>query len=134
MIENWRVTLGRSVDGHISIKTVTDRNVKALDITDIRVSKAILWSVLEVRSAKSVERLSGLTAAGAEEFREELLLYIHDHFAKLIDAGKEHLADVDAAIRIVTESKRQYLAQADIAQAIVGVPGAASQALCPHRN
>ena len=129
MLESWKVTLGRPSDGGISISTTADRSIQALDIIDIRVSKAILWSVLEVRSARSVERLSGLTAAGAEDLREALLLYLHEHFAMLIDAGKGHLAGVDAAIRLVTDSKRQYLAQADIAQAIAGVPGGASKAL-----
>lgn len=129
MLESWKVTLGRPVAGDISIGTTTDRSIQALDIIDIRVSKAILWSVVEVRSARSVERLSGLTAAGAEELREALVLYLHYHFTTLIDAGKGHLAGVDAAIRMVTDSKRQYLAQADIAQAIAGVPGGASKAL-----
>ncbi len=129
MLESWKVTLGRTADGNLSISASTDRTVQALDLIDIRVSKAILWSVVEIRSAKSVERLSGLSAAGAEELREALLLYLHHHFAALINDGKGHLAGVDAAIRMVTDSKRQYLAQADIAQAIVGVPGGASRAL-----
>lgn len=74
MLESWKVTLGRPSDGGISISSTADRSIQALDIIDIRVSKAILWSVLEVRSARSVERLSGLTAAGAEDLDDGLLI------------------------------------------------------------
>lgn len=129
LLESWKVTFGHSIDGNLSIRASTDHTVQALDIIDIKISKGILWSVLEIRWTNSIERLSGLSASGAEELREALLRYAHDHFATLINAGEGHLAGVDAAIRLVTDPKRQYLAHADIAQAIAGVPGEAARVL-----
>lgn len=84
-------------------------------------AKALLWHTVEIRSKGRIDTLSGLTAKMAQTLRDDLLAFVNQHLAELIDSDKEHLREVDRKIRAITDSNRQYLANADVSRAIAGV-------------
>src|SRR3546814_6693230 len=65
----------------------------------------------------------------AQTLRDDLLAFVNQHLAELIDSDKERLREVDTKIRAITDSNQQYLAHADVSRAIASVPGSASVAL-----
>src|SRR3546814_20980999 len=67
----------------------------------------------------------------AQTLRDDLLAFVNQHLAELIDSDKERLREVDTKIRAITDSNQQYLAHADVSRAIASVPGSASVPL-PH--
>src|SRR3546814_3103562 len=100
-----------------------------LDVAVVSSSKALLLHTVEIRSKVHVDALSGLTAKSAQTLRDDLLAFVNQHLAELIDSDKERLREVDTKIRAITDSNQQYLAHADVSRAIASVPGSASVAL-----
>ena len=129
LAQSWKVVLSPSRADRLVITAAETADVPCLDVIAVDTTKALLWHTVEIRSAGRTDRLSGLSAAAAQAFRDDLLLFINQHLAKLIETSSGQLRGVDAAVRLITDAKRQYLAHADVSQAIAGVPGAASQAL-----
>lgn len=129
LAKSWKVTLNPSRGSSITISSADTSDISCLTVVAVESTKALLWHDIEIRSATRTYKLSGLTANGASALRDALLHFINQHLADLIKAGSGQLRGVDAAVRLITDAKRQYLAQADVAQAIAGVPGSASQAL-----
>ena len=127
--ENWKLVLSASSSDRIRLKLKADDEVPCLDVTDVSSTKALLWHTVEIRSKGRVDALSGLTANAAQTLREELLAFVNQHLAELIDSDKERLREVDTKIRAITDSNQQYLAHADVSRAIASVPGSASVAL-----
>ena len=68
------------------------------------------------RSKGRIDALSGLTAKAAQTLRDDLLAFVNQHLADLIDSDKERLREVDSKIRAITDSNRQYLAHADVSR------------------
>lgn len=129
LAESWKVVLNPLHGDRLSIAAADASDIACLDITAIDVTKALIWHTVEVRSPDRIDKLSGLSAAAAQKLRNDLVQYINQHLAALIGRSDGQLRGVDAAVRLITDAKRQYLAHADVSQAIAGVPGAAAQAL-----
>lgn len=127
--ENWKLVLSASSSDRIRLKLKADDEVLCLDVTDVSSTKALLWHKVEIRSKGRVDALSGLTAKSAQTLRQDLLAFVNQHLAELIDSDKERLREVDTKIRAITDSNQQYLAHADVSRAIASVPGSASVAL-----
>lgn len=100
-----------------------------MDIAAISVSKALLWHRVEVRSSHRVETLGCLGEQAAEKLAADLYAFLNHHLSELVAAERNRLGEVDARLRTITEQQRQYLAHADLAQAIAAVPGKAAAAL-----
>ena len=111
------------------ITASTAADLSCLDVVTVDTTKALIWHTVEIRSAGRADKLSGLSASAAQALRNDLLEFINQHLAKLIETSAGQLRGVDAAVRLITDARRQYLAHADIGRAISGVPGAASRAL-----
>lgn len=129
LVGDWKVTLNGSYRDQINVKTASEEIIRCLDLTSVSTTKALLWHTVELRSKTRTISLSGLTAKGAAEAAAGILSFVNHHLADLISADKDRLLDVDQAIRRMTETSRQYLAQADVSRAIADVPGNASRAL-----
>ncbi|WP_257558137.1 UvrD-helicase domain-containing protein [Sphingobium sp. CFD-2] len=129
LVESWKIVLNRATPGIVDIVSSRAEKVRCLDILSVTSSKALLWHSVEIRSKGRVESFSGLSASSAQELKDALLTFINAHLGDLIEDGKDRLPDVDTAIRQITDAKRQYLAQADVSQAVALVSGAASSAL-----
>lgn len=127
--ENWRLILSASSRDRIRLRRATEDEIQCLEITSVSSTKALLWHTVEIRSKGRIDALSGLTAKMAQTLRDDLLAFVNQHLAELIDSDKEHLREVDTKILAITDSNRQYLAHADVSRAIASVPGTASQAL-----
>lgn len=119
--ENWRLILSPSSRDRIRLRRATDDEIQCLEITSVSLAKALLWHTVEIRSKGRIDTLSGLTAKMAQTLRDDLLAFVNQHLAELIDSDKEHLREVDRKIRAITDSNRQYLANADVSRAIAGV-------------
>src|SRR3546814_3571411 len=89
-----------------------------LDVAVVSSSKALLLHTVEIRSKGRVDALSGLTAKSAQTLRDDLLAFVNQHLAELIDSDRERLREVDTHIRAITDSNHQYLAHADDSRAI----------------
>jgi len=94
----------------------------------ISTSKALLWHTVEIRARGRTETLSALSRAAAAQLSADLHTFINTHLFGIIDTERG-LLDVDAKLGEITKSKRQYLARADLHQAIASVSGAAAAAL-----
>ncbi len=127
--ENWKLVLSAASSDRIRLKLKADDDVPCFDVTDVSSTKALLWHTVEIRSKGRVDALSGLTAKAAQTLRQDLLAFVNQHLAELIDSDKEPLREVDTKIRAITDSNQQYLAHADVSRAIASVPGSASVAL-----
>lgn len=127
--ENWKLVLNPSSQGRIRLKATTEGEIHCLDITSVSSTRALLWHTVEIRSKARIDALSGLTAKMAQTLRDDLLVFVNQHLAELINSDKERLREVDTKIRVITDSNRQYLAHADVSRAIASVPGSASLAL-----
>ncbi|WP_232843143.1 UvrD-helicase domain-containing protein [Allopontixanthobacter confluentis] len=104
-------------------------DLACLEINAVSTAKGLLWHTVEIRTTEETHRFSGLGATGAAEIASEILTFINRYLSTLIEQNTGQLATVDERIREITERSRQYLAHADIAQAISQVPGEASKAL-----
>lgn len=129
LVDNWKLVLKAASLDRVRLTTEVEDDILCMGITSISVAKALLWHSVEIRAKDRVETLSGLTAKEAQELANELLGFLNRYLGELIDANKDQLLEVDAKIRAITESNRQYLAHADISRAIASVPGSASVAL-----
>src|SRR3546814_5695821 len=89
-----------------------------LDVAEVSSSMALLWHTVKIRSKGRVDALSGLTAKSAQTLRDDLLAFVNQHLAELIDSDKERLREVDTKIRAITDSNQQYLAHTDVSRAI----------------
>lgn len=129
LAESWKVVLHPSRGDRLRIDTADATDIACLDVSAIDVSKALIWHTVEIRSPGRIDKLSGLSAGAAQTLRENVVQFINQHLATLIGDSDGQLRGVDAAVRLITDAKRQYLAHADVSQAIAGVPGVAAQAL-----
>ncbi|HIV77462.1 MAG TPA: UvrD-helicase domain-containing protein [Candidatus Sphingomonas excrementigallinarum] len=126
LAENWKVVLHPSRGDRLALAT---DDIACVDVNAVDVTKALIWHTVEIRSPDRIEKLTGLSAAAAQTLRHDLVHFINQHLAALISRSEGQLRGVDAAVRLITDAKRQYLAHADVSQAISGVPGTAAQAL-----
>lgn len=129
LAESWKLSLNPSCLNRLSITTTDTVDLSCPDIVAVDVAKALIWHTVEIRSAGRKDKLSGLSASAAQVLRDDVLQFVNQHLAQLIDTSSEQLRGVDAAVRLITDAKRQYLAHADVSQAIASVPGPAARAL-----
>ncbi|WP_040142636.1 UvrD-helicase domain-containing protein [Rhizobium etli] len=106
-----------------------DEEFRCLEIVSVSTSKALLWHAVEIRTRNRTETLSGLAGESAALLVEDVYRFINTYLFGLIGNERECLFDVDAKLREITAGNRQYLAQADLGQAIASVPGNAAAAL-----
>jgi DNA helicase IV len=104
-------------------------DLPCLDVVAISVSKALLWHSVEIRSNHRVYNLAFLGEPDATRLAADLYGFINTHLFDLIVSEADRLNEVDIQLRAITEHQQQYLAQADLARAIAGVPGKAAAAL-----
>ena len=115
--------------GSVGLKSDEEVNLRCLDIVSIATTKALLWHTVEIRSRSRTDSLSGLAGDAAAKLTADLHAFVNDYlFSQILSEG-DRLRDVDAKLREITKDRRQYLAQADLGQAIAGVPGSAATAL-----
>ncbi len=125
----WKLTLDSKLSGRIRLSQVNDIELSCLDIVSISISKSLLWHTVEIRARGRTDSLSGLTGESADRLAADLHAFINAHLFDLIGTKTDHLLDVDARLREITEGNTQYLAQADLSRAIASVPGSAAVAL-----
>lgn len=125
----WKLTLDSKLSGRIRLSQVNDIELSCLDIVSISISKSLLWHTVEIRARGRTDSLSGLTGESAVRLAADLHAFINAHLFDLIGTKTDHLLDVDARLREITEGNTQYLAQADLSRAIASVPGRAAAAL-----
>src|SRR5690606_20327581 len=128
-VAKWKLTLNPRLDGCIRLSQGDEIELDCLDIVSIATSKALLWHAVEIRARGRTVTLRALSADAAVQLAADLYAFINAHLFALISTESDHLHDVDAKLRDITEGERQYLAQADLGRAIASVPGAAAAAL-----
>ena len=125
----WKLRLPMATADSVDLHTGTRAELRCLDITAIGIKKALLWHTVEIRTRRHVETLSCLGEEAATRLATDLHSFINGYLLELIGSDQEALQEVDAKIEPLIEGKRQYLAQADLAQAIASVSGLAAVAL-----
>ncbi|WP_236734373.1 hypothetical protein [Agrobacterium tumefaciens] len=125
----WKLRLPTATQSSVELHTGTRAELRCLDITAIGIKKALLWHTVEVRTRNHVETLSCLGEEAASRLANDLHRFINRYLLELIGSDQEALKEVDARLEPLIEGKRQYLAQADLAQAIASVSGPAAEAL-----
>ncbi|OWO92789.1 DNA helicase UvrD [Rhizobium esperanzae] len=126
---NWKLTLDSGRPESVRLRQDGDEEFRCLEIVSVSTSKALLWHAVEVRTRNRTETLSGLTGESAAQLVADVHAFINAYLFGLIGNERERLLDVDAKLREITAGNRQYLAQADLGQAITSVPGNAAAAL-----
>lgn len=129
LARGWTLRISAASPHCIELKTSVEEQLACMELTAVAISKGLIWHSIDIRTRNRAVSLSGLTETAAQELRDDLLAFVNTHLFTIIDADRGHLRDVDAAIKAITDAKRQYLAQSDIARTIAQVPGRASQAL-----
>lgn len=125
----WKLTLDPRLSGGVRLSQGGDVELKCLDVVSIAISKALLWHSVEIRSRGRTDVLSALSSDAATQLAADLHGFVNAHLFALVGAEKERLLEVDARLRDITERSAQYLAQADLGQAIASIPGSAPAAL-----
>ncbi|CAM5275044.1 ATP-dependent DNA helicase Rep [Aquamicrobium terrae] len=125
----WKLTLDPKLSGRIRLSQGGAVDLSCLDIVSVSTSKALLWHTVEIRARGRTDNLSSLSGDASEQLAADLHAFINRHLFDLIGTETDHLLDVDARLREITEDNRQYLAQADLGRAIASVPGSAAAAL-----
>jgi len=125
----WKLRLPTATAGSIELNTGTWAELRCLDIIAIGIKKALLWHTVEARTRSHVETLSCLGEEAASRLANDLHRFINRYLLELIGSDQEALKEVDAKLEPLIERKRQYLAQADLAQAVASVSGPAAAAL-----
>src|SRR3546814_16034886 len=100
-----------------------------LDVAVVSSSKALLLHTVEIRSKVHVDALSGLTAKSAQTLRDDLLAFVNQHLAELIDSDTERLREVDTKIRAITDTNQKYVAHDAVRRALASVHRRAAVAL-----
>lgn len=126
LVDSWKVTLDRAQGDRLR---QGNSDVPCMDITALAVTKRLIWHSVEIRTRKSLIKLTGLSGDAARQLRDDVHGFVNHHLSDLIDQGKDGLKQVDDAITAIVSGKRQYLAHSDISRAIAEVPGIASRAL-----
>lgn len=103
-------------------------DLPCLDVVAISVSKALLWHSVEIRSNHRVYNLACLGEPDATQLAADLYSFVNTHLFGLIVSEADRLNEVDIQLQAITQRQGQYLAHADLAQAIAGVPGNAAAA------
>lgn len=109
----WKLRLPKATAGCVELHNVTRAKLQCLDITDIRIKKALLWHTVEIRTRSHVETLSCLGEEAASRLANDLHRFINRYLVELIGSDQEALKEVDAKLEPLIERRRQYLAQAD---------------------
>lgn len=125
----WKLRLPTATAGFVELHTGTRVELPCLDITAIAIRKVLLWDTVEIRTRRHVETLSCLGEEAASRLANDLQRFINRYLLELIGSDQEALKEVDAKLEPLIDGKRQYLAQADLAQAIASVSGPAAEAL-----
>ncbi|WP_311044195.1 UvrD-helicase domain-containing protein [Rhizobium sp. NLR22b] len=125
----WKLRLPTATTASVELHTGTRAKLLCLDIAAIGIKKALLWHTVEIRTCSHVETLSCLGEDAATRLATDLHRFINRYLLELIRSDQEVLKEVDAKLEPLIEGKRQYLAQADLAQAIASVSGPAAAAL-----
>ncbi len=125
----WKLRLPTATAGSVELHTATRVELPCLDITAIGIKKALLWHTVEIRTRSHVKTLSCLGEEAARRLANDLHRFINRYLLELIGTDQEALKEVDVKLEPLIEGKRQYLAQADLAQAIASVSGPAAKAL-----
>ncbi|NTH53711.1 UvrD-helicase domain-containing protein [Agrobacterium rhizogenes] len=125
----WKVTLNSSLPAAVQLNVSGAVELPCLDVMAISVSKALLWYTVEVRSRNGMRSLSCLGEEAATGLAADLYSFINSHLFKSIGSDIGRLNEVDTKLQAITEGNRQYLAQADLARAIVSADGEAAAAL-----
>lgn len=123
---NWKLVLDRSRRHRLRLG---EDDLSCMDITDVSVSKALLWHSVEIRTRSRLDTLTGLSGESARGLHNDLRVFVNHHLSDLIGKNLEQLQVVDDAITGIVRARQQYLAQSDISRAIASVPGSASAAL-----
>lgn len=97
--ENWKLVLSQASQDRVSLKSTGQDEIPCLAVTSVASTKALLWHTVEIRSKGRIDTLSGLTAKSAQTLRDDLLAFVNQHLAHLIDSDKERLREVDCAGR-----------------------------------
>ena len=82
------LVLSASSSDRIRLQLGADDDIPCLDVAEVSSSKALLWHTVEIRSKGRVDALSGLTAKSAQTLRDDLLAFVNQHLAELIDSDK----------------------------------------------
>lgn len=125
----WKLRLPTATSASVELHTGTRAELLCLDITAIGIKKALLWHTVEIRTRSNVEILPCLDKEAAARLTADLHRFINRYLLELIGSDQEALKKVDAKLEPLIEGKRQYLAQADLAQAIASVSGPVAAAL-----
>ena len=125
----WKLTLDPRLPGRFRLSQDGEIEFNCLDIVSISTSKALLWHTVEIRARGRTDTLSALSGDAAVKLAADLHDFINTHLFSLIGTERDRLLEVDAKLREITDSNRQYLAQADLSRAIASVPGSAAAAL-----
>ncbi len=125
----WKLRIPTVTTGSVELHTGTRADLRCLDITAVGIKKALLWHKVEIRTRSHVETLSCLGEEAASRLANDLHRFINRYLLELIGSDREALKEVDAKLEPLIDGKQQYLAQADLAQAIASVSGPAAAAL-----
>ncbi len=125
----WKLRIPTVTAGSVELHTGTRAELRCLDIAAVGIKKAMLWHTVELRTRSHVETLSCLGEEAASRLANDLHRFINRYLLELIGSDHEALKEVDAKLEPLIEGKRQYLAQADLAQAIARVSGPVAAAL-----
>lgn len=127
--QSWKLTLHPSHNDRVQLSSGSEVDLYCSEITSVKTSKALIWHSVEIRSRSRTDSLSGLNASKAQQLSDGLLQFINQYLVQTIETDKAHLIEVDEAIQALTQNGQQYLAQADVSQAISRVPGDAANAI-----
>jgi DNA helicase-4 len=106
----WKLTLDPKLSGRIRLSQGGDVDLSCLDIVSVSTRKVLLWHTVEIRTRGRTDNLSSLSGDASERLAADLHAFINTHLFDLIGTETDHLLDVDARLREITEDNRQYLA------------------------
>ena len=127
--QSWKIVFDSTRSGLITVSETSNSQLSALTITEVQVSRGILWCSLVVRTRTTLIKLGGLTELKARGASDNLQSFINDHIAEIIIRDSGVLEKIDKSLIELVGKGDQYLARADISELAASFGGDTASAI-----
>lgn len=128
-LQSWKLTLNSANPSQVQLNADSDVVIQTCDISNISTRKGLIWNSVEIRSKNRIDNLSGLNAEKAKTLSDDLLQFVNQFLAQIIESDKDNMSEIDRVLQSVTADARQYLAHADVSRFISRVTGPVATAI-----
>ena len=127
--QSWKIVFDSAHSGLITVSETSNSQLPALTITEVQVSRGILWCSLVVGTRATLIKSGGLTELKARGAADNLQSFINEHIAEIMIRDSGVLEKIDKSLTELVGKGDQYLARADISELAASFGGDTASAI-----